>query len=242
MVERRFYQGKEYTVQVPYGRRVYSPWFDENGGSEFSQIMKEVQNSGGLVQTADRAYILHQFMLAAARLKGDMAECGVYQGGSAQLMAATLHRCGAKDTQLHLFDTFCGVPDIAEGNRDGVVPGDCGQTSVESVKARLASYEQFVHLHPGFIPDTFTRVEHVSQFSLVNIDVDLYPTTLACCEWFWPRMSPGGIMIFNDYGFFPYRHSTRRAADEFFSGQREKLIVLPSGQGLAIKERNEQRA
>jgi hypothetical protein len=103
------------------------------------------------------------------------------------------------------------------------------------VGARLSPYRDHCQLHPGFIPDTFSEVATVDQYSLVNIDVDLYPTNAACCEWFWPRMVPGGVLIFNDYGFFPYRKSTRKAVEEYFADRYEQPIVLPTGQAFIIK-------
>ena len=231
LIESRFYQGREYTIHVPTGRRVLTPWFDEDGGSNFAAALRTARSGGGFPLPHDRAYVLHHFVQQAAQLDGSMAECGVHQGGSAQLIAASLPRA----VDLHLFDTFAGVPDIAVLERDSHKPGDYADTSVEAVKQRLRAYLHFCKFHPGLIPDTFSEVVGVGSFSLVNVDVDLYPTTLACCEWFWPRIGSGGVMIFNDYGFYPYRNSSRRAVDEFFSDQLERPLVLPTGQAVVFK-------
>jgi hypothetical protein len=231
LIESRFYRGKEYTVQVPTGHRVLTPWFNENGGSQFAVALRTARSGGDFALPPDRAYVLHHFIQEAARLDGSMAECGVHQGGSAQFIAASLPRT----IDLHLFDTFEGMPDIAVPERDYHKPGDYADTSVEDVKQRLRDYLHFCKLHPGVIPDTFSEVADVRPYSLVNVDVDLYPTTLACCEWFWPRISAGGVVIFNDYGFYPYRRSTRRAVDEFFADQQDQPLVLPTGQAVVMK-------
>ena len=36
-------------------------------------------------------------------------------------------------------------------------------------------------------------------YRLVNLDTDLYESTLACLRYFGPRMSPGGVVIVADY-------------------------------------------
>lgn len=69
----------------------------------------------------------------------------------------------------------------------------------------------------------------------MHVDVDIYPTALECCKWLWPRLAKGGVMLFDDYGFRSYRSAIRRAVDEFFSAVRDKPIVLPTAQAVAIK-------
>lgn len=235
LLEKALYRGKEYALQFPTGRRVYTPWFHDAATTGFMKLYRGTKAAGPVTQTPDRAYILYQFAKASARLQGDMAECGVFQGGSAHLIAATLDLHGKGDTRLHLFDTFAGAPSVAVPERDAITPGAYSNTSVAGVGARLSPYGERCQLHPGLIPDTFAEVAHVPQYALVNIDVDLYPTNVACCEWFWPRMAPGGVLIFNDFGFYPYRKSTRKAVEEFFADRPEEPIVLPTGQAFIIK-------
>lgn len=102
------------------------------------------------------------------------------------------------------------------------------------VQDRLRSYE-FVCFHVGFVPETFGELAPESRFSFVHADLDIYPSTLAACEWFWPRIVPGGVMVFDDYGFFPLRHAAKAAVDEYFAAQRETAIVLPTGQAVLLK-------
>lgn len=235
LIRSRFYEGKEYSIHIPLGKRILSPWWNTETPGEFNDIYREVLEAGKTTTTPDRFYMLHQFLRQALLIEGDIAECGVYAGGSAHMIARVLTEQDKTGRKLHLFDTFEGFPDIADPARDYHNPGEYGDTSLQAVQSRLARYQQVCVFHRGIIPDTFTEIETVSKFAMVNVDVDLYPTTMACCEWFWPRLSPGGVMIFNDYGMYAYRYSTRRAVDEFFARQPEKAILLPSGQALAIK-------
>ena len=138
-VESRLYTGKEYTLQVPFGRRVFTPWFKDKTGDEFAALLKSIHRDGALMASPDRTYLLHQLVRRASRQAGDMAECGVYQGGSAQVIASTLEK-HASPARLDLFDTFEGVPSIAIAERDYHAPGSFSNTSLDRVKERLSEH------------------------------------------------------------------------------------------------------
>jgi hypothetical protein len=69
---------------------------------------------------------------------------------------------------------------------------------------------------------------------MAHIDVDLYQSTLDCCEYFYPRLVPGGILLFDEYGFAAAR-GEKDAVDQFFADKRESPIVLLSGQAVVVK-------
>lgn len=233
VVEGVLYRGHRYTWLVPFGTRVLTPWFDLSDRSPFSKAYGVALASGPTIVAPDRSYMLHQFLLRAIRLEGDVAEAGVYTGGTAHLLAETLRISGAGKT-LHLFDSFEGMPDTARADRDYNVPGELSEASAAAVQQRLSAYG-FARFHVGFIPETFSELDPESRFSFVHADLDIYPSTLDACKWFWPRLTSGGVMIFDDYGFFPYRRAARAAVDEFFEGQVDKPLILPTGQALVIK-------
>lgn len=232
LVEKGYYRGRDYSVSVPYGYRVFTPWFSTDPRSEFYTLIQSARAAGPLAKSADRCFMLYQLSRSCLRLDGDWAECGVYSGGTAHLLSliALEH-----PRPFHLFDTFCGMPSVARAQRDYHAAGEFSDTSLDDVKRRLGNFP-FVVLHPGVMPDTFDEVATVASYSFVHVDVDIYPSALACCEWFWPRLRPGGMMVFNDYGIYPYRYAARAAVDEFFAGASEgSLLVLPTGQAIAMK-------
>ena len=235
MLETRAYEGQEYCLQVPSGRRVYTPWFEMNPASNFTQAMKSVREADSGALTADASFMLYQFARRALRLPGHMAECGVWKGGSAQLLAWIINSEHPYATRLHLFDTFTGTPNTTVPDRDYNQPGLFGDTSLDSVKARLRQYAHFCDYHSGFVPDTFSEVADIPEYSFVHVDVDIYPAVLECCKWFWPRMTAGGVMVFTTYGAYPYRYATRAAVDEFFAQETDKPIILPNAQAIVIK-------
>ena len=70
------------------------------------------------------------------------------------------------------------------------------------------------------------------RFSFVHLDVDLKSSTLACLEFFYPRMVPGGVILTHDYS---YLDGVRAAFGEFLAGRREQPIELPSSQAMLVK-------
>lgn len=229
LVERALYQGHAYTFAVPYGARVFTPW-NAPGASQFGTALAAARRGGPMIVTPDRCYVLHEFALRAVRLGGDVAEAGVYWGGTAQLLAETLR---GSEATLHLFDSFAGMPDWADAVRDWHRPGELA-TSEAVVRRRLDAYER-VAFHVGFVPETFAEMDPDTRFGFVHLDMDIYGSTLAGCEWFWPRIVPGGAMVLDDYGFWPHRDAARAATDEYFADKAERVIALPTGQGLIIK-------
>lgn len=189
-VQKYGYQGHEYVLHVPFGHMVYTPWFWTE--SDFSKLLRAVSSAGPMAVSADRCYVLYKFCQRSLNLNGDIAECGVYTGGTAHLLAATIQdNVGRYHPKLHLFDTFSGMPDVAVPERDYHSPGDFGDVSLERVQQRLGPYP-FVQFHPGLMPQTFERVADVRSYSLVHVDVDIYLSVLECCRWFWPRLCRGG--------------------------------------------------
>lgn len=217
----------EYTLCPPYGYSTYSPWFED----WFQKIYSKIKDY--TVVKEDRCYTIYKFCHHCLHLYGDFAECGIYKGGTAFLIANTLKNKSIQDKQLHLFDTFAGMPAIAAKDSSGHKRGDFKNVSLNTVKDYLQMFP-FVVFHPGFIPETFEPVED-RKFAFVHIDVDLYQTTKDCCCFFYDRMVSGGIMVFDDYGFLKYKFAEKQAVDEFLSDKPESPISLHTGQCIVIK-------
>lgn len=70
------------------------------------------------------------------------------------------------------------------------------------------------------------------RFAFVHMDVDTEEGTRGCPEWFYPRMTPGGMMISHDY---PVGHGVKKAVDEFFAARPEGVFQLFGNQCLIVK-------
>ena len=91
----------------------------------------------------------------------------------------------------------------------------------------------FVQIHAGLIPATFTGLD-LNQVCWAHVDVDIYQSVHDCIEFISPKLTPGGFMLFDDYGF-PSCPGARRAVDEAFASRPEVPICLPTGQCLIVK-------
>jgi O-methyltransferase len=232
LLESRWYAGRTYTLSIPNGYRVYTPWFSTDERFEFTRMVRAARQRGPLTKSADRCYMLYQFSRSALRFAADWAECGVHTGGTAHLLSLVAER---RPRRVHLFDTFSGMPTTAIQQRDYHAPGEFADTSLEQVQQRLSAFP-FVTFHPGELPGTFDDVARVDAYSFVHVDVDIYAAVLASCKWFWPRLCSGGIIVFNDYGMYPYRYAGKAAIDDYFAEVDDgSLIILPTGQAVAIK-------
>jgi O-methyltransferase len=198
-----------------------------NDDFEFNEILKTIEYT--LVDRA-RCYILFQFAKQCSKLEGDVAEVGVYKGGTARLMALTLASRAKK--VLHLFDTFEGMP-LTDTTVDHHRKGDFADTSLDSVQRQLKGCGD-VRFYKGFFPDTAGPVEN-SRFCLVHVDADIYQSVKDSCTFFYPRLESGGVIVFDDYGF-PSCPGARKAVDEFFADKAESPVYLPSGQCVVVKK------
>ena len=182
----------------------------------------------------------------AADIAGSFAECGCLAGHSAHLIAQTMQRCG-QPRGLMIFDSFEGLSKpVAEDFATGPHHVDAWdmQARLKSGRARFAcdlptvmrnlhDY-RFISYFPGWIPETFSQVDGDS-FAFVNIDVDLYEPTRDSLEFFYPRLSPGGVIQIDDYNFMDWPGATK-AVDEFLSRHRPSFFLnLPLGGAFLIK-------
>jgi O-methyltransferase len=95
----------------------------------------------------------------------------------------------------------------------------------------LLADQHNVQLHPGLFPATAGPVA-ASTFSFVHLNVDLYESTSAALEFFYPRMSSGATIISHDY---VTAAGVRKAFDHFFEDKSEPVLELTGNQCLVVK-------
>jgi hypothetical protein len=101
--------------------------------------------------------------------------------------------------------------------------------SLETVCANLREFPG-IRFHPGWIPLTFKGVSEAS-YRFVHVDVDLYDPTLDAFAYFYPRLSPGGAIVSDDYSW----PGARMAIDEFCAEHNLELHVTASKQAVIRK-------
>jgi len=142
---------------------------------------------------------------------GEVWECGVFRGGSAAIMSRHTKKV------MRLFDSWEGLPEPTKED-NAHKKGHFSNVDFNAVRARFKGLPN-VHLHKGWIPEVFEGLEK-SRISFAHVDLDLYLPYLRTMEFIYPRLSEGGIMVFNDYGV-PSCKGATQAVDEFFEGKEE---------------------
>lgn len=219
-----------------HGLHVYKSHLAWTLPGEFQDVARAWGEVPGI--PLDRCYVLW----AAARyvkgcgVSGATADCGVRYGKSSHFVLRGMDDAARAH---HLFDSFAGLP--RPGAHDVVTSAFAGQweegdlaVPEGEVRAHLATFAGQCRYHAGWIPGTFVEVDPAERFALVHVDVDLYEPTRACYEFFYPRLSPGGMIVCDDYGLASCPGATR-AVDEFAAGAGEALLAIPTGQVVVVK-------
>jgi hypothetical protein len=170
--------------------------------------------------------VIYEYTELTSVLPGDMAELGVYKGGSAYLIANTV-----KHKTLHLFDSFQGFKKT-NPSIDDHIPGEFSDTSLDAVADFLKGMD--VRFYEGWFDETKNSVPKDTRFCFVHIDGDLYETTLQGLYFFYPLMVPGGRMLFDDYTTSDCR-GVQLAIMEFSILNNIKGGMINTGQYLIIK-------
>lgn len=158
-----------------------------------------------------------------ASLPGDIVECGVYNGGSAALLASICCKQSSLTRDIWLFDSFEGLPKPTE--KDGEKAQHCGWwchgdlSKVREILRKLHIPEHSTHIVKGWFQDTFPVVQ-VREIALLHIDADWYESVKLCLEKFYDNILPGGYIVIDDYGHW---EGCRKATDEFL---RERAIEV----------------
>jgi len=160
---------------------------------------------------------------------GAFAEIGVHKGKTAK----AIHHMD-QERLFYLFDTFEGFPerDLAKENQSDERFSESmfADTSVEEVRKYIGDNDKLI-FKPGLFPETAAGLEN-EEFSLVNIDADLYIPTIEALRFFYPRLVEGGVIIVHDYNH--NWEGVPKALDEFMLTIPESLVELPDWQGSAL--------
>ena len=181
-------------------------------------------------------------------IPGDIVECGLWKGGSAMVAALALLVQGQVTRNLWLYDTYTGMPEPGDqdveafdGLRASVVwkqrqEGGVSQWNnapLEEVRANLYSTgyptEKILFIK-GRVEDTIPD-SIPDKISILRLDTDLYQSTYHELNHLFPRLSEGGVIILDDYGWWK---GAREAADRYFEENNIRIFLHRIDEGARI--------
>lgn len=170
-----------------------------------------------------RSLVLIEAAQHALTVPGDWLEFGSWRGATLSLLAKVLElRAPRSSVRVHGFDTFEGFsPEATEWGprdaRDRAAPYAGGyRGNLDELRALCALYDlERIVLHVGRVEDTWPEARQtIAHVALVYLDVDLYAPTSAALEGLHERLSPGAVILADEYGLPEWPGETA-AIDEF---------------------------
>lgn len=164
---------------------------------------------------------LHRCVAAVLReqVPGDLFEAGVWRGGAGILMRGLLAAAGDTTRRVWLADSFEGLPP-PDPERYPADAGDVHHTyaalkvGLAEVKRNFARFnlldDRLVFVK-GFFSDTLPACP-VERIAVLRLDGDMYEPTIVSLRALYDKVSPGGFIIVDDYGYIA---SCRQAVADF---------------------------
>lgn len=163
-------------------------------------------------------------------IPGNFVECGVWRGGSCGMMALAHQQSGRARREIHMFDSFEGLPEpkAADDGAKAVVyssqhaggalnpigkcvgPLDDNRELMEKI---VGYPKNLLHYHKGWFEETVPKLQDFGPIALLRLDGDWYESTKVCLDHLYDRVSPGGLIVVDDYGHW---EGCKKALDEFF--------------------------
>jgi hypothetical protein len=175
----------------------------------------------------------------ASRLDGDFVECGVNRGFLSSAIMQHLDWDSLGKT-FWLLDTFDGIdmgvlPEDEQEHvvrRDQILPEGFYVSGVARVRENFAEWRN-VRLVVGAVPTTLSEVT-ADRVSYLHLDMNTAAPEVAALEFFWPRLTPGAVVLMDDYGYrgFELQHE---ALSGFAREHNVAIASLPTGQGLLLR-------
>jgi hypothetical protein len=189
---------------------------------------------GNLVTPVEEAIVWRSAVLAWAvksvisrKIPGDFVECGCYKGTTAGILCDYTDFAEQTGRQYYLYDLFEHEKGMAHHSLK-----DHSNTLFGTVKAKFEKYPN-VQVLQGFIPDVI-YANGPEKVAFMHIDLNNAPAEIGALEALFDKMSAGGILVLDDYGWRGYR-AQKLAEDPWLAARGYQVLELPTGQGLVFK-------
>ncbi len=177
----------------------------------------------------------------ASQVGGDFVECGAGYGFYSSALLSSLP-WNAMGRTLTLIDTFAGVDErhlletetnagIGNKSKEWVQSGFYNSKR-EAVVANFDEWDR-VRVIQGSVPDILPEVD-VAKVAYLHLDMNCAKPEVEALNHFWPKMAPGGVVLFDDYAYYGFRPQYE-AITAWAISRNLKVLALPTGQGMLLK-------
>jgi hypothetical protein len=199
--------------RAPFGPKTFVPKLREHG----LDWPSHAQTMIGIKRLANLRALTESVI--TDNVPGDLIETGVWRGGACILMRAVLYAYGITDRYVWAADSFEGLPSADEAR----YPADAGSTfhkyselavSLQQVQENFKAYDlldEQTKFIKGWFRDTLP-IAPIGQLALMRLDGDMYESTMDALTNLYPKLSPHGYVIVDDYHVVP---ACRRAVDDY---------------------------
>lgn len=224
------------TLLKPFGYRIQPIPKDEDfiNDTLFLDIYKKCKPY--TMTSIERMYSLYTSVRYAVKneVPGAFVECGVWRGGSSMMIALTLKSMGVIDKHLFLYDTFEGMSEPTEADKDYIGRNadmllEQNKESKETTVWCLADIEDVtrnlestgypidkISFVKGKVEDTIPG-SIPEAIAILRLDTDWYESTKHELNHLYPILQKDGVLIIDDYGHW---EGCKKAVDEYFADKR----------------------
>ena len=202
--------------------------------TQFSHLSKQ---STALEVLAWRHYIVYWSALSAAKATQtstkNLVEAGTCDGLTAYFAMSAVESLGM-DFKCFMYDAWEAMKgdDLMEIEKSK--SGMYSYLELETTVTNLKDFSKFTVFNKGYIPDSFSVSQNPKEIIWLHIDLNAAAPTRDSLDYFYEKMLPGGIVLFDDYGSHDHVE-TKRVVDVFFQSKNVNLLQLPTGQALVFK-------
>jgi O-methyltransferase len=202
-------------------------WFRTLGFLDEPQFVQACGEHASDPVIRARIWRVHTLCWAARSclgIEGDYVDLGCYDGKTVEIIARYLG-FAQQGRRYYVYDLFDNPPEEARKVAHG--PGLQGP-----VEDRLRGFGD-IRVVGGRLPESL-EAAMPARIAFAQLDLNSADAELACLERLFERLSPGAILVLDDYGFVRYRESHAREK-AFFGARSTPVLELPTGQGLVVK-------
>ncbi|MFJ3882611.1 TylF/MycF/NovP-related O-methyltransferase [Streptomyces sp. NPDC090077] len=186
---------------------------------------------------ADRLRVIADELadLTARGLQGAVVELGCYRGAMALWIRGVLESLGDHDREIHVYDSFQGMPAPGTEDSDHLAAGEL-RSSPDDVRATHTTWGRPAPvIHPGWFDETLPK-ELPDDIAFAYLDGDFYDSTLTGLTHCVTRLVPTGVLLVDDYADSTVNPrawdglpGVKRACDAYFGTPSPVTVVVGEG-------------